>query len=143
MPTASHSDSGPTGPVQGRDARSARARHRGRGQNGDQCRQGKSGAVGRIVWRLLAVICLVAITACAATYENHGYVPTDEELALPQGRQGHPESVENMVGQPWPWRGLLNDVGWFYVQTRWKKYGIRPMQEIGREVLVISLAIRN
>lgn len=95
------------------------------------------GAVGRIVWRLLAVICLVAITACAATYENHGYVPTDEELSFLKVGKDTRESVENMVGQPSA-SGLLNDVGWFYVQTRWKKYGIRPMQEIGREVLVIS-----
>jgi outer membrane protein assembly factor BamE (lipoprotein component of BamABCDE complex) len=41
------------------------------------------------------------------------------------------------VGRP-STSGLLNDVGWFYVQSRYKNLGYREPQEVDRQVLAIT-----
>jgi outer membrane protein assembly factor BamE (lipoprotein component of BamABCDE complex) len=49
------------------------------------------------------------------------------------------ESVAQKVGRPSA-SGLLNDVGWFYVESRWKHFGAREPQEIDRQVVAISFS---
>lgn len=95
------------------------------------------GAIGHTLRRAMVLVLLLTIAACTATYENHGYVPSDEELAFIKVGKDTRESVETMIGKPSA-SGLLNDVGWYYVQSRWKAYGIRTPQEIGREVVAIT-----
>ncbi|NEY89129.1 outer membrane protein assembly factor BamE [Tabrizicola oligotrophica] len=85
----------------------------------------------------LAVATVLALASCAPVYQNHGYVPTDEELALIEvGKDTH-ETVAATLGRP-SGEGLLNEVGWFYVQSRWKHFGAMAPKEIDRQVVSIT-----
>ncbi len=87
----------------------------------------------------LAVVGLVlaALAACSPVYRNHGYVPSDEELALIEVGVDTRDTVAATLGRP-SGQGLLNDVGWFYVQSRWKHVGAFAPQEIDRQVVSIT-----
>ncbi len=85
----------------------------------------------------LMVAGVVFLASCAAVYQNHGYVPTDEELALIEVGKDTRETVEATLGRPSS-QGLLNDVGWFYVQSRWKHFGAMQPKEIDRQVVSIT-----
>lgn len=95
------------------------------------------GTIGRALRFMMAAVLVVTFAACAPTYENHGYMPSDDELAYIKVGKDTRETVEKMISKPSA-SGLLNDVGWYYVASRWKTYGVRPPQEISREVLAIS-----
>ncbi len=90
-------------------------------------------------WRMLVGIIglAVLITGCAATYRNHGYVPSDEDLARIEVGVDTRETVAVEVGRPSA-AGLLNDVGWYYVQSRWKHAGAFSPKEENRQVVAIT-----
>lgn len=79
---------------------------------------------------------LLSVAACSPVFRNHGYAPTDAELS--QVNIGATrEQVAQAVGRPTT-MGLLNDQGWFYVQSRFRHFGARAPREIEREVVAIS-----
>ena len=84
---------------------------------------------------MLAVVAMMA--ACSPVYRNHGYVPTEDELALVEIGKDTRETVGQKIGRP-STQGLLNDVGWFYVQSRYKLVGPREPKEIDRQVLAVT-----
>lgn len=88
---------------------------------------------GRVVAGLLVIL----VAACSPIVRNHGYVPSDQELALVEVGVDSRETVEQKVGRP-SVQGLLNDVGWFYVQSRWETRGARAPMEVDRQVVAIS-----
>ena len=87
----------------------------------------------------VAVISLmmVAIAACSSVYRNHGYVPNDDELAEIKVGEDTRETLAPLIGRPSA-AALLNDEGWYYVQSRWKHSGARQPQEIDRQVVAIT-----
>lgn len=89
----------------------------------------------RIRRGLLGFVLLIA--ACSPTYRNHGYVPTDEELARVEVGVDTRETVAVDIGRPSA-AGLLNDVGWYYVQSRWKHSGAFSPKEENRQVVAIT-----
>ncbi len=94
--------------------------------------------IGNTVARGLAGMALVvSLTACAATYRNHGYVPTDDELSFVAVGVDTRDTVASAIGVPGT-MGLLTEGGWYYVQSRFKHFGPRKPEEIEREVLAIS-----
>ncbi len=96
--------------------------------------------VGRTRLRLrtgFACLALAVVVACAPVFRNHGYVPAPDELALVEVGVDTRETVAEKVGRP-STSGLLNDVGWFYVQSRYKNLGYREPQEVDRQVLAIT-----
>ena len=84
---------------------------------------------------MLALVASVA--ACAPVYRNHGYVPTEDELALVEVGKDTRETVGQKIGRP-STSGLLNDVGWFYVQSRYRHFGPREPKEVDRQVLAVT-----
>jgi len=84
---------------------------------------------------MLALV--LAVAACSPVYRNHGYVPTEDELALVEVGTDTRETVGQKIGRPTT-SGLLNDQGWFYVQSRYKHLGPREPQEIERQVLAVT-----
>ncbi len=94
---------------------------------------------GRLHRKMLAVAMLVMgfAVACSPIYRNHGYVPTDDMLALIEVGTDTRDTVAEKVGRP-STSGLLNDVGWFYVQSRWREGGVRAPLEQDRQVVAIS-----
>jgi outer membrane protein assembly factor BamE (lipoprotein component of BamABCDE complex) len=84
------------------------------------------------------ILALVAsVAACSPVYRNHGYVPTEQDLALIEVGTDTRETVGQKIGRP-STQGLLNDVGWFYVQSRYKHFGPRAPKEIERQVLAVT-----
>jgi outer membrane protein assembly factor BamE (lipoprotein component of BamABCDE complex) len=88
---------------------------------------------------MLVGICCLMMAACTTVYRNHGYVPDEVELAQVQVGTDTRETVSEKIGRPSA-QGLLNDVGWFYVQSRFKHFGPREPQEIDRQVVAITFS---
>lgn len=100
---------------------------------GSSRKQGWARAKALLLGSLLAM----ALAACSPVYRNHGYVPSDEELALIEVGKDTRETVAATLGRP-SGEGLLNDVGWFYVQSRWKHVGAVAPREIDRQVVSVT-----
>jgi outer membrane protein assembly factor BamE (lipoprotein component of BamABCDE complex) len=95
-----------------------------------------SAGVGRGI-RLGLIGAVLLIAACSTVYRNHGEVPTDDELALVEVGVDTRETVSEKIGRPTA-SGLLNDLGWFYVQSRWAYRGAFEPKEIERQVVSIT-----
>jgi outer membrane protein assembly factor BamE (lipoprotein component of BamABCDE complex) len=89
--------------------------------------------------RAVALVALAAVVSCAPVYRNHGYVPAPDELALVEVGVDTRETLAQKIGRP-STSGLLNDVGWFYVQSRYKNVGYRQPKEIERQVLAVTFS---
>jgi outer membrane protein assembly factor BamE (lipoprotein component of BamABCDE complex) len=87
----------------------------------------------------LILVLVAGLAACSPVYRNHGYVPTEDELALVEVGKDTRETVGQKIGRP-STSGLLNDVGWFYVQSRYRHFGPRAPQEIDRQVLAVTFS---
>jgi outer membrane protein assembly factor BamE (lipoprotein component of BamABCDE complex) len=102
----------------------------------------RSADLARLVLSPLRLLCLSLVlvaTACQPIYRNHGYAPTDAELAAVTVGKDTRETVAQSVGRPSA-SGLLNDNQWFYVQSRYRQRGPQAPLEIERQVVVISFA---
>ncbi len=117
-------------------------------QGGDMglARIDKTRPIGRngfaIILRRIAVwvcagLCLLTVASCSPVFRNHGYAPADMDLAEIEVGKSDREAVAAAVGRPSA-AGLLNDEGWYYVQSRWRHYGAREPQEIERQVVAIT-----
>ena len=85
----------------------------------------------------LALVAPLALSACQATYRNHGYVPPDELLAQIVVDQTSQGELEGLIGKPSA-QGLLTGSGWYYVGSRWQYFGAREPREINRQVVAVS-----
>lgn len=83
----------------------------------------------------LGIAALVA--ACKPLFTNHGYIPTDEELAVLEVGRDTRETVAATIGQPSA-SGLLGDEAWYYVQSRFRTIGAAAPAEIDRQVVAIT-----
>ncbi len=84
----------------------------------------------------LGLVLGVALAACSATYRNHGYAPTEQELAEISVGESR-DSVAEKIGQPTA-AGVVNETGWYYVESRFESYAYRAPQEIERQVVAIT-----
>lgn len=89
------------------------------------------------VTRIVLFGALAAVVACGPIIRDHGYVPTDDDLARLEVGRDTRDSVAAVVGRPSA-AGLLNDEGWYYVQSRWRQYGPTAPREIDRQLVAIS-----
>jgi len=87
--------------------------------------------------RGMVLILASAVAACSTLYRNHGYVPADDELALVEVGVDTWDTVGQKIGRP-STSGLLNDEGWYYVQSRYELRGGREPKEIERTVLAVT-----
>jgi outer membrane protein assembly factor BamE (lipoprotein component of BamABCDE complex) len=86
--------------------------------------------------RGVAVLALVVLAACAQSFRNHGYAPTDAELAA-IGIGAPRATVEEALGQPSS-SGVLSEGAWYYVSSRMRHYAWRAPEEVDRQVVAIS-----
>ena len=87
--------------------------------------------------RLLMAVVMVALMACTPTFSRHGYVPETKDLERIVVGQDTRETVAALIGRP-STSGLLNDVGWFYVQSTWRQRGAAALTETDRQVVAIT-----
>ena len=120
-------------PAQGRRATGRQGRGRMRFSAATGRGQGRGLALLARCFALLALV----LAACTPLYSDHGYVPSDAELALLQVGKDTRDSVGATIGRPSA-SGLLNDEGWYYVESRWRTLGGREPQEVDRQVVAIS-----
>jgi len=92
----------------------------------------------RAVFAVIGLGCLV-LAGCTPLYRDHGFAPTDAELAVLTVGKDNRETVAKAVGRPSA-LGLLNDTRWYFVQSRYRQRGPLAPQEIERQVVVISFA---
>jgi len=81
----------------------------------------------------------LGLSACQATYRNHGYIPPEEQLAQLVVGQNSQSEVEALIGRPSA-QGLLTGSAWYYVGSRWQFYGPREPREIDRQVVAVSFS---
>jgi outer membrane protein assembly factor BamE (lipoprotein component of BamABCDE complex) len=79
----------------------------------------------------------LAAAGCTRMYRNHGHVPSDDELAAVVVGQTTRDELEYLVGRPGS-QGVLTGSSWYYVGSRWERYGLNPPREIDRQVVAIS-----
>ncbi|MCB2111389.1 outer membrane protein assembly factor BamE [Albidovulum sp.] len=95
------------------------------------------GRLGTSVRLALAALVLLAMAGCVARYQNHGYVPRDDELERVVVGESTRDTVAEEIGRPSS-TGLLTGGAWYYVGSRFRLYGGREPQEIERQVVAIS-----
>ena len=89
-------------------------------------------------FRLLAAAALiVGVAACTNIDRKHGYIPEEEDLQFIVVGVDTKETVADVVGRP-STSGILTDGGWYYVESKFRVYGLRENKEIAREVVAIS-----
>jgi outer membrane protein assembly factor BamE (lipoprotein component of BamABCDE complex) len=86
-------------------------------------------------------VCVLA-AACTAQYRNHGYVPSEEELANVLVGVDTRDSVAESIGTPTA-GGVLNESGFYYVRSRVRTYGAFEPTEIERKLVAISFDSRG
>lgn len=84
-----------------------------------------------------AVLLCASLTACTATYRNHGYVPPEEDLSQIAVGVDTRDTVAELVGTPSS-AGVLNDSGYYYVRSRMKHFAWQKPEVIERQVVAVS-----
>ncbi len=91
------------------------------------------------VFQAAILVGFLALSACSPQYQNHGYVPVDEELDQIKVGADTRETVAEKVGVPSS-AGILDNSGYYYVKMQKKSVGPLAPQEINREVVAISFS---
>lgn len=85
----------------------------------------------------IAIGLVTVLAACSATYQNHGYVPTDDELANLLVGVDTQNTVAEIIGRPSS-TGVLENSGWYYISTRVRNFTYHKAEVIDRQMLAIS-----
>lgn len=85
----------------------------------------------------MAVLCLFALSACSATYQNHGYLPPEEDLQQLVVGVDTRATVDDLIGPP-STSGVLEQGNYYYVRSRIREYGMYRPEVVERQVLAIS-----
>ena len=86
-----------------------------------------------------ALAVAATLGACSPIYRDHGFVPTDSDLAALTVGVDTRDSVVASVGRPTT-TGVLDTSTLYYVQSRFQTLAFLAPREIEREVLAISFA---
>lgn len=82
-------------------------------------------------------LAIAAVSACTPIYQNHGYVPRDEDLKKVVVGESTRADVGLEVGRPSA-MGVLTGSGWYYVGSRFRQVGVQAPREIDRQVVAIT-----
>ena len=80
---------------------------------------------------------MLTIAACTERFRNHGYVPSDEDLANVVVGVDTRESVSETVGPP-STASLIDASGYYYVQSRVRHFAYREPELVDRQVVAIT-----
>jgi len=93
----------------------------------------------RLLLRLFAPLALVGVlSACAATFTNHGFVPPEQELEQILVGVDTRGTIEETIGRPSAAAGILRDEAWIYSAYRVRNYTYQAPEVIERDVVAIS-----
>ncbi|MEO1563696.1 MAG: outer membrane protein assembly factor BamE [Pseudomonadota bacterium] len=91
----------------------------------------------RFVKAVVAVFFASVLLACSPTFDNHGYVPEPDVIEQLQVGTDDKLTVEERIGRPSS-TGVLDEQGWYYIQTRIRNFAYQQPEVIEREILAIS-----
>lgn len=91
---------------------------------------------GRIVRATLIGSALFLAVGCTTLFRNHGYAPSDDQLAEVLVGVDTRATVSDVIGPPTT-SGVSEGGDFFYVQSRFRLYGPLEPKEIEREVVAI------
>lgn len=89
------------------------------------------------VTKAATLAAFLTLAACSPQYQNHGYIPPEEDLELIQVGSDTRETVAEKVGVPTS-AGILSNSGYFYVKMQKRSVGPLAPKEIDRQVVAIS-----
>lgn len=92
---------------------------------------------GRMVRLGIAGVLLAFVVGCAATFSNHGYAPSDSELANVVVGVDTRASVEETIGRPSS-TGVLTESGWYYVSSQVRHFAYKSPEVVDRQLVAIS-----
>ena len=92
---------------------------------------------GRHALHAAVFVLAIGVAGCAPQFNNYGYVPPEEDLALIAVGTDTRETVADKVGVPSS-SGVLNSSGFYYVRMRTRTIGPMAPQEIDRQVVAVS-----
>ncbi len=85
---------------------------------------------------------IVSLSACTTRYRNHGYVPTELELAEIKLGVDTRDTVRETIGPPSA-SGVLDDSGYIYVRSRVRHFGPRRPEVVDRQIVAIGFDSRG
>jgi len=92
----------------------------------------------RIVSRgVVACALIVLAAACARLDDRHGYVPEPSTLSGVVVGLDTKETIGSTLGQPGT-RGIVDDLGWYYVRSDYERFLWRAPVEVDRQVVAIT-----
>ena len=100
---------------------------------------GRVSFMGKKLKLVSVIACALVLASCAATFQNHGYIPPQEDLALIVPGVDTRDSVAENLGRPAA-SGVMRDEAWFYTAYQVRNYAYRAPEVIEREILAISFA---
>lgn len=86
---------------------------------------------------LVALGGLVVLSACAAQYRTHGYLPSEEDLQQIVPGIDTRASVEDMIGVPNA-AGVLNGAGYYYIETEVRHFAYQKPKVIERTIVAVT-----
>ena len=99
----------------------------------------KISRAGRRTLLSVTLCASVAVAGCAPTFNNHGYIPPQDQLDEIKVGSDTRDTVAGKVGVPTS-AGVLNNSGYYYVRMRTKTIGPLAPREIDRQVVAISFS---
>ena len=90
----------------------------------------------------VTILAAAALSACVTLTEDHGFVPTEAELARVRVGLDTQTTVATLVGPPGV-TGIVSDRGWYYVKSDFETFAYRAPVEVDREVVAISFDPRG
>ena len=91
----------------------------------------------RHLTRGVAFAAVFALSACAAQYRTHGYVPPEEDLQMIVPGVDTRATVEDVVGIPTT-SGVSGESGYYYIESETRRLGFQRPQLVDRTVLAIT-----
>lgn len=86
---------------------------------------------------VIAALALMGLVACSATFQNHGFVPPQDELdAIIPGVDTR-DSLALSVGQPSA-AGVIREDAWFYAAYRVRNFAYQAPEVIERDIVAIT-----
>lgn len=92
---------------------------------------------GKTRLRIAGMGLALLLTACSPQYQNHGYVPPQDQLEQIVVGSDTKETVAQKIGVPTA-SGVLSDDSYYYVKMRQRALGFMAPKEIDREVVTVS-----
>ena len=87
----------------------------------------------------VAIVAMVALTACSRLEDSHGYVPDEALLTQVEVGRDTKDTVARILGRPGT-AGIVDDRGWYYVRSDYERFLWRAPVEVDRQVVAVSFA---